>query len=231
DSDSIGKLLDEQMNCPLPSLLEVDPDLSPVVQAALEKMCAKKADARPGGMGEVIELLEAARPRPIEPAPIAIRASAAAVDFIFMLFAMGVPGVIIRFAGSATSLASLNWLPEFMAGLFLVAAQFGLEAWKGFTPAKYAFNLRVVRHDGLKAGTGPLLLRFLLRYPIVIAMLIPPHVPEVVMLTGLLQLAAIAAAFLCFFLFRRRTHSDLITRTRVIYVGSGKPVMPFRRKA
>jgi uncharacterized RDD family membrane protein YckC len=97
-------------------------------------------------------------------------------------------------------------------------------------PAKYAFNLRVVRHDGLKAGAGAVALRFLLRFPVIFPMLIPAAIPSLSRLAWILQTDAAVAAFVCFFAFKRRTHSDLLTRTRVIYVGSGEPVMPFRRR-
>jgi len=234
DADSIGKLLDEQMNRPLPSLLHEDPDMSPVVQAALEKMCAKKPEDRPADMGEVIALLEAARPRPIEPAPIAIRASAAAVDLIFTLFVLAIPGFVLHFlqsVGGQDDVGYPGWLPPVLAAVFLVLTQFGLELWKGTSPAKYAFNLRVVRHDGLKATAGPLALRFLIRFPIVIPMLVPALVIRTQVMFNYVQLAAIGIAVVCFFVFKRRTLSDLVTRTRVIYQGSGRLILPFRRRS
>jgi uncharacterized RDD family membrane protein YckC len=230
DADSIGKLLDEQMNRPLPSLLREDPDMSPVVQAALEKMCSKRPDDRPQDMGEVIELLEEARPRPIEPAPIAIRTSAVAVDLIFFTFVLVIPYVILNLLSGEDVHPETRWITVVAAGVFLTLSQFGLEWWKGTSIAKYAFNLRVVRHDGLPAKPGPLLLRFLLRFPIVIPMLIPPIAGRGEQLFNLLQLSAVAAGILCFFIFKRRTLSDLVTRTRVIYQGTGILILPFRRR-
>jgi uncharacterized RDD family membrane protein YckC len=148
-----------------------------------------------------------------------------------MFFIMGIPSLFLRYAEVQRGPGLWAWVPEFIAGLYLVAMMFGMEAWKGTTPAKFAFNLRVVQNDGLRARTGPVLLRFLLRYPVVILMLIPPEIPRLTAVISLLQTVVVGAALLCFFFFKRRTLSDLLTRTRVIYVGSGKPVMPFRRRA
>ena len=231
DADSIGKLLDEQMNRPLPSLLGEDPDMSPIVQAALERMCAKRPEDRPSDMAEVIKLLEDARPRPIEPAPIAIRTSAAAVDVLFMMFVLGISTTAVFWGSGGKELnPQFLWIIPFVAGVYLVLSQLGMEIWKGTSPAKFAFNLRVVRHDGLKAARSALAARFLLRFPLAVNMLIPTTSPDLDQLFLILQVTAMVAAVLCFFIFKRRTLSDLVTRTRVIYQGSGRLILPFRRR-
>jgi len=231
DADSIGKLLDEQMNRPLPNLLHEDPDMSPVVQAAFERMCAKRPEDRPQDMAEVIELLEAARPRPIEPAPIAIRTSAAGVDVLIMLLALGISTTAVFWLTGGKELnLRLLWIPPFVAGVYLVLSQLGMEIWKGASPAKYAFNLRVVRHDGLRASRSALAARFLLRFPLVVLMLTPTTSTGLDKEFLIVQGTVMVAGFLCFFLFKRRTLSDLVTRTRVIYQGSGRMILPFRRQ-
>jgi len=232
DADSIGRLLDEQMNAPLPSLLAVDPEMSPLVQDALERMCAKDPGDRPDDMEEVVEILEAARPRPLEPAPIAIRASAVLVDVLLASFILAMStGLVVLFVGGRELEEShLLWVPGFVTGIFLVLTQLGFEVWKGTSPAKYAFNVRVVRHDGLRAARSALAARFLIRFPAAVVLLVPMLPARIDQLLNLLQLVSIVAGVVCFFLFRRRTLSDILTRTRVIYRGTDRPVLPFRRR-
>ena len=80
DDDSLGMVLDQQMNKPLPSILTERPDLSSKVQRVLERLCAKRPDQRPRSMEEAVDLLESIRPTDLYLAPIGTRAIALLVD-------------------------------------------------------------------------------------------------------------------------------------------------------
>jgi serine/threonine protein kinase len=56
---------------PAPSLRAIRPDVSPALEAAYQKMMAKKPEDRPASMSELIMLLHASKPTSDDPAPAA----------------------------------------------------------------------------------------------------------------------------------------------------------------
>jgi serine/threonine-protein kinase len=211
--DNLGKVLDDQMNMPLPSITAERPDLSPDVQRALERICAKRREDRPESMREAIDLLENLKPRFLDLAPITIRTTALLVDVLLMFVILG---ALLHGAHRVFGV-NLHDTPWEGFGLLaiLLLTQLGFEAWTGISVGKYLFNLEVVRQDGNSAGLPTLAARFLCRFPG--APLLPLPGLLVGRLGSLLQLAAILAGVVCYYVLRRRTLSDLLTRTRVVY--------------
>ena len=173
---------------------------------------------------ERVRLLEEARPRPLHPAPIMARAAAFVIDGAFVLLGMmalvgvdalvlkgNTPGLVVSVLGSAV-LACFLLLPELR--------------W-GTTPGKSFLRLGVAAADGTRPGKGALAVRFLVRYPIALALTTEKDPNVVDMVFFALQALAIAGGFLCYFFARGRTLSDLLTRTRVVYrLPGGGPRVP-----
>ena len=205
------------MNTPIPSVRAERPDLPPAVERVLAKLCAKDAKERPASMDEVIALLEPLRPRQMEPAPIAARAAAAALD-------LGIAAVVTAALGFALIMLG-HWVgltldsDRFVKVVWAVvfpASQIVPEAWFGTTPGKRLFNLEVVRENGAHPGALALVFRFLLRWPGVLA-LVPTLPWQVAVAISLLQFVAIGAAGVAYFVLKGRTASEALTRRRVVY--------------
>jgi uncharacterized RDD family membrane protein YckC/tRNA A-37 threonylcarbamoyl transferase component Bud32 len=219
-SESIGQMIADQLNTPLPSVRELRPDLVPAIDRVLGKLCAKKPEDRPASMEEVAELFEELRPRPLETATFAARLFAYTIDMTIVTFACGV--VLAVFA------ALRHWLnfdlPD-VVGLAVSAAllfleQYAFEAWLGTTPGKWLFNLEVVAADGSAPRRTNLLFRFLIRFPIVLAVLAPISRTIVWIVCLNLQAISYLIAAGAFAAYRGRTVSDLVTRTRVVHRSS-----------
>ena len=216
-SEAVGKVLDDQMNRPLPSLLSTRPELSPLVDDVLAKLCAKKPDDRPADMATVIELFETIRPRAVEPAPIVVRAFAFGIDAVvvgtfffasvgalFVVDDLGVPNVLT---------STLRY--EFYVG-FLVLMHLVLEITKSTSMGKYLGHLEVVSNDGTPPGAVQLTLRFLLRYPSALLALVGPlGIDMLVIGLWMSQAAALFIGFAAALFPARRTLSDRLTRTLV----------------
>ena len=214
-SDNLGKVLDDQMNLPLPSILEVRPELPPAVQEVLEQFCEKRREDRPASMEDAIALIEDLRPSYLDLAPIALRATAALVDLLLWGILWG---AFIAFTDRIAGLSLKHTAWENVGTLVvLLLTQLGLEAWTGTSVGKYLFNLQAVRQDGGRPRFSVTLARFLCRFPVAVALPLPDMWLRGIIF--LVQVVSIAAAAVCYLLFRRRTLSDLLTRTRVVYRG------------
>ncbi len=222
DAPALGRLLDDQMNRPLPPLAVVRPDLPGTVQGVLARLAAKSPADRPTDAAEAIALLEGIRPRPLHLAPIATRIVAFGLDLVLVAAAVGIALAvemgIRRWMGQAPP-AEPGW-PAGLAGLVLLfLSQAGLEAWLSTTAGKRVFHLRVVRADGTRVGLARAAARFALCLPVVPLSLVPLEArwwnTAVLLVQGLALLAAAAGYF-----FRgRRTLADALTATRVVLRG------------
>ena len=224
DGESLGKVLNDQMNAPLPDVDAIRDDLPPAAQRVLERMCAKDPDARPETMEDVVALLERVRPRALDLAPLATRTVALAVD----LLSLGLPMMAAAFVLTVlhergVQSAFLDWLSGTTVCIVIALLSIGAE-WKfGGLPGKLAFGLRVVREDGTRPSLLALLWRLLLRLPLVAAFALPEILDPVgYVLVGLQILGGLSGA-VCYFVLDRRTLSDVLTRTRVVLHRTGDP--------
>jgi tRNA A-37 threonylcarbamoyl transferase component Bud32/uncharacterized RDD family membrane protein YckC len=222
-SESLGQMLQDQMNTPLPSVREVRPDLPPAIDRVLAVLCEKDPAKRPAKMEEVAALFEDLRPRPLEPATFMARFSAMSID-VGLMFAAGALASVVYFGShelAAEYLGGFQIVPKYVSFLLFVAAvivlNFGAEAWFQTTPGKWLFNLEVVRADGAAPSRTALFARFWLRFPFVIGFM-APHAVEWLSLTATgLQTLAVLAGAIAFVAAGGRTLTDLVTRTRVVY--------------
>jgi hypothetical protein len=213
-SDQVGEVINDQMNTPLPAASLARPGLPPALDEALQRMCAKEPDARPASMEEVIRLLEAARPRALDLAPLVPRGVAYMVDWIVCLLGVlavlgfdslvlggGMPALVMSFV-TIGIVALLQLLPEVR--------------W-GTSAGKALFHFGVARADGTRAGKGALVARFALRFPMWLSITTSkdPNLVDFAFLA--LQGLAVASGVVCYFFAGGLTLSDLLTRTRVVY--------------
>ena len=224
DGESLGKVINDQMNAPLPELDAVRDDLPPAAQRVLERLCAKQADDRPETMGELIELLESVRPRGLDLAPIATRTVALGIDVMTLILPFMAIGFVLKVLHEyGVDSSFVDWLGGTAISVAMVLAAVGAE-WKfGGLPGKLAFGLRVVREDGTRPSLLALFWRVALRLPIV-AVFALPGVLSIVgyALTGLQLVLGLSGA-VCYFVLDRRTLSDVLTRTRVVLHRAGDP--------
>lgn len=231
ESKSLGQLLQDHMNSPLPSLASLRPDLPPTVDAVLAKLCAKDPRDRPKSMDEVISLLESLRPRPVVVAPLFTRAAAFMADFFAATLAAVLAGLLLF--GIAQLIALIPFqLPGWARAVFgntvfllgpasaFAATLLLPEVWYGTTVGKVLFGLRVVRDDGNRPKMMPLVGRLLLRFPALVVLpleLFGTLSPFASIVGSGLQFLALVAGVVCYFLRDERTLSDVVTRTVVAY--------------
>jgi uncharacterized RDD family membrane protein YckC len=222
-SESLGQMLQDQMNTPLPSVRDLRPDLPPAIDRVLASLCEKDPEKRPAKMDEVAALFEDLRPRPLEPATFMARVSAVSIDVALMGAEGALASVVYLGANelSAAVLGGVQIVPKYVSYLLFVAAvvalNFGSEAWLQTTPGKWLFNLEVVRADGSAPGRAALFARFWLRFPFVIGFMVPQLIKWVALTASALQMIAVLACAVCFVAYGGRTLSDIVTRTRVVY--------------
>jgi tRNA A-37 threonylcarbamoyl transferase component Bud32/uncharacterized RDD family membrane protein YckC len=224
---TLGAMLDEQMNRPLPDLGELRPELPKQVQKTLQRLTAKEREKRPADMAAVIEILEDLRPQPLALAPLVARAAAILIDVLIYSLAVamltggaGIGFALMGFGDSGAWVRSL--LPAVNVGLWLFL-QLGMERLAGGSLAKLLFNFRVVARDGSRPEVRALVYRFLLRYPGSLLLLVPPTVPyalPILITAWALNSLALLVGVLCYAICGKRTLSDLLTNTRVIYRSS-----------
>ncbi len=217
-AESLGQMLQDQMNTPLPSICAVRPELPPALDRVLASLCEKDPARRPSSMDEVAALFEPLRPRPLELATIMSRATAMAIDATLLGL---VAGLLSGLALGLAKLLAFKVVPDYAFEVAFVAvaaaAQLGCEAWFGTTIGKWLFNLEVVRADGAAPGRLSLLVRFLVRFPGLAWFLLPASTAWIDITFTLLQLLAFVLGFAAFLAYRGRTISDLLTKTRVVY--------------
>ena len=212
------------MNQPLPDLGEHCPDLPKSVQKTLQAIAEKSREDRPADMATAIAMLEDLRPRFLDLAPLATRAVALIVDYLLtgfmMLLAAGGVGILLIILGAGEPSPWLTWLGQVVNLGIFVFAQLGMERLVGGSLAKLLFNLRVTAKDGGRPETRALVIRFLIRFPFAPLFLVPATISYAglaLLLGSLLLLVSILAGALCYYLRGRKTLSDVLTGTRVIY--------------
>jgi serine/threonine-protein kinase len=211
----IGTVINDQINARLPRLAARRPDLPAGVQEALDRMCEKDPARRPASMDEVVRLLEPLRPREIEAAPLATRATAALADLLLALVVAGALAFAIDKVG--LPVGGTIWDVYLFLSVFALLVLGGELAFQR-SPGKWLFQLGVVRPDGNRARPDRLALRFLLRYPYVpLAALLWASPPARLLALGA-QAAAVLLGVLVYYARRGRTFSDVVTRTRVAYL-------------
>ena len=217
---SVGAVLDQQMNAPLPSAVARRPDLAPAVDAVLSRLCAKSPGERPASMADVERMLERIRPREVHVAPLVPRVAAFFVDLV--LFAMAVIAVQAGLA-AVGALVGAPWLDEWLAApaalVVLVAGQAGLERAFGGSLGKLLLHLEVVRDDGARPSTRALALRLLARFPAALHLLVPaPILPAWAdTAANYAVLGVLVVGAVVHLVTRGTTPWDLWTRTRVAY--------------
>ncbi len=213
---SLGDVLHDQINTPLPSLLAERPDLPEGLDRVLRTMCSKKPSDRPSDMVEVVRLLEACRPRAVLPAPIVARAVAVGMDFLSAAVALGA----VAFAMNRASGRSLGEDLEFVIfSVLFLGFTVVAEVRHGMTLGKWFLNLRVRARDGSEPHRKALWLRGLLRFPgaFLWACALPILFGWVGTIAHLVGIGATVAGVVCFYAAKGRTLSDLLTNTRVTY--------------
>jgi serine/threonine-protein kinase len=214
---NLGEVLNDQMNTPLPPITARRPDLSPSIERVLGKLCAKSPEDRPADMHEVVELLEACRPRALHPAPIVARAVAVSLDLIASLVAM------MSISFTVEALKGEGALPENLhftvySVLFMLMTVVAETRYQ-LTIGKWFLNLCVRAADGSEAPRKAYFLRAVLRFPsfafgaVGLSMLLP----GVDLYVDVLGLAAILVGLIAFYATKGKTLSDLLTKTRVVY--------------
>jgi len=222
-SEQVGEVINDQMNSPLPDLADLRDDLSPALGKALDRMCAKDPAARPATMEEVAAMCRALRPRPIHPAPIIARGAAVCVDgfILFVILAAVVVGVGLAVYGTEgfgqtgrifNGVVAQSAMTGFCLAL-LTLTEFRL----GASPGMMLFGMEVVRADGTSPSYRQILLRFLVRFPVLLDVSPAEGYAAVGLAFVVLQCVAVGAGVVCYFFASGRTLSDLLTKTRVVY--------------
>ena len=221
DGPAVGAVLDDQIHAPLPSVASARPGIPESVDRVLARLCAKDVGARPADMEEAIALLESVRPRPVQPAPPAARIAALAIDALAVTVVAGALSSVYQWLrGAVGPLFLLDVLHDLTMCAVGAASQWGMERWKGASLGKILLNLRVVREDGAVPEDRALALRFVLRWPIFLAFLVPRAGGVLSAARKVLefaQLAAFAGGAGTYVVTKGRTLSDVVTRTRVAY--------------
>ena len=215
---SLGDVLHDQINTPLPSLTAERPDLPPSLERVLQRMCAKDPDKRPASMHEVVGLLEACRPRAVHGAAIAARGVAVAFDFLATVLAFGAISFLILWAGGKGLPAPLG---DVLFSVLFLAFTVVAEVRHRVTLGKWFLNLEVRAADGSEPSARALWMRGLLRFPGAFGWALAlPAIPGLGILSWVLAglaLTAIAAGVVTFYVAKGRTLSDVLTKTRVVY--------------
>jgi serine/threonine-protein kinase len=237
DSPQVGEVIHDQMSTPLPRLTLLREDLPPALEKALARMCAKDPEGRPASMAEVVAMLEALRPRPLTPAPLVGRIFATAIDLsiaavvwgglggllFFLLLTVAPSWLTTRQDGDHNAIS----LPGVLVGACGLAAislcHFLFEIEFAATLGKKLLHLRVVRSDGTPPARRALLLRFLWKYPGILAFFVPEGQDRILWVVAALQVLTWVVGTLWCFFADGRTLWDLLTRTRVVHRGGVSP--------
>ncbi len=218
DTPSLGALINDQINTPLPSLSELRPDLPPELDQVLCALCEKDPAKRLDDMDTVVERLEACRPHPVPPAPLATRGIAAGIDAVV---ALATVELLLQALDRGLGFEGLldHRVVLLLGPVFFAAYHIFSEAWWGQTPAKWLFGIEARAASGMRLKTASLAPRFLLRYPWVLVAPLEQFdlwVPFRFAGEGL-QALAILAGVIAYFATKGHSLSDLVTRTCVTY--------------
>jgi len=215
---SVGRVINDQINTPLPRIDAHRNDLPDALQELLDELCEKDADDRPEHMDLVVEMLEGLRPREIDKAPIAARGAAMLIDMAITLVLSLAALFPLQAAGLDPAHIERLFAPAFT--IILTLLLLGTELAFGTTYGKWVLELAVRRDDGTRASPRRLMWRYLWRFPAAPIWLLgffalPVAIDVIAEALGLLAILASIAAY---YLTRGLTISDLTTRTRVVYL-------------
>lgn len=217
EAKSLGQLIDDQLNTPLPALTAEQPDLPEALDEVLGRMCAKAPDDRFADMGEALAAIERCRPRPILPGTLVARGVAAAIDMIPTAGITTLVDLLMRMVFGVAA-AGVSWWENLTVALLFTGYHVVSEIRWGTTLGKWLLQLEVVTRTGAKPRARVVLPRFFLRYPfVVIAVLsLGSTAPWVGTMATIVQFAVIVVSIGTYALWRQRSLSDLLTRTRVV---------------
>ena len=221
DGDSLGKVINDQMNAPLPDLGAVRDDLPPAAGNLLARFCLKDPAKRPGTMGEVRALLAAARPRKLDLAPLATRAVAFVGDTLSLIIPLLAIATVSRSAAEWGLRGAVMELVHATVAVLGVGTLAVWSEWRfGGMLGKQAFGVRVVHESSMRPSVASLTVRLLLRAPLLLVFplaALPDAVADVgVWALAGLQLLAFVSAAACYLVLGQRTLSDVLTHTRVV---------------
>jgi tRNA A-37 threonylcarbamoyl transferase component Bud32/uncharacterized RDD family membrane protein YckC len=214
---TMGKVLSDQLNAPVPSLVALIPGLPPLVDEVLGHLCAKDPARRPATMREARTLLEGLRPRRIERAPLVARGAAYLIDRLltFTVWAAIMFLLSWREGKPASQVERVVAYGAFTA--LWVFGQLVAEMTWGTSLGKRMLRLRVRREDGMPASRRALVVRFCLRSP---EMLIGPATLFAFWTLDWMEgiaTVAILAGFVVALFRGGRTLSDHVSGTTVIH--------------
>jgi serine/threonine-protein kinase len=213
---SLGKVLSDQLNAPLPSVLATRPDLPAAVDEVLARLCAKDPARRPDDMEQVLQLLETLRPRRVLHAPLAARASAYALDWMIVALVLaGIQWVLGAALGIQVTKDD-RW-PGIAFCVLWAIVSLGMELWKQASPGKLLLHLAVVRREGLRPDPRALVVRFVARSPEALLGGIPIFPWWTFAWTEGAMGVALVAGLVCWLATQGRTLSDVVSRTTVAY--------------
>ncbi len=224
DGETLGRVIADQLNKRLPDVTTLREDLPVSAHTLLVRLCAKDPDDRPGSMQEVLRLIEDARPKTIDPAPLFSRGGAFLIDafLAFVLFLVSyvtVEGITFSIFEGVIGEWVRRILMIAVAGGLQLMLLVGMERRWGATPGKLAFQLCVVTAVGTQPSWRALIVRFVLRLPIFALLILPgPETWVIAFLAVIaLQVLFIVTGVVCFVILDRRTMSDVMTGTRVVH--------------
>jgi len=216
EAKSLGQVIDDQLNKPLPPLSDSVPDVPVALDDILQRMCAKDPADRPPDMDTVIAALEACRPRPILPATLVGRGVAAVID---LLPVVGIAALVDFGVERGLGLGRLTdtWWGGLVLLVLFAAYHLGSEIRWGTTPGKWLLGVEVVTSRGTEPRARDLVPRFVLNYPVVLVDLVnltgAVQIVDVVAFS--LQAGAVVASAFTYLFARQRSLSDILTRTRI----------------
>jgi uncharacterized RDD family membrane protein YckC len=213
---TLGKVLSDQLNAPLPLLAPTRPELAPSVDEVLARLCSKDPARRPAGMDDVLGLLERLRPRRVDRAPLAARGTAYVLDWLMTAVVWAAFHFLLT---NPLGLPIADGSPWTHAGFFglWTLGQLGMEVLQGASLGKQMLHLAVAREDGMPPARRALLLRFVVRCP---ECVVGPATLFALASFGVLEIvaaAALLAGAIASLFTQGRTLSDLASRTAVVY--------------
>ena len=134
DGNNAFAIANKHVNVPFPSLQEIAPHLPYSLVRIIERLCSKQAQDRYVSYDELLEALEAAKPKETHKAGFWVRGVALFIDLVIAGLFIGVVGWV----GFALQL--IYW-------------SYATGRW-GKTLGKHLMNLRVVRLNGRRLGFG-----------------------------------------------------------------------------
>lgn len=215
-AESLGELIDAQLNTPLPSLAEEQPDLPEALDELLHRMCAKAPEDRFHTMREVVEAVERCLPRPILPGSLVARGVAAGIDLIPTVGFAALIDMAVKRVFDVGGVSE-TWWGSIATVLLFALYHVGSEIRWGTTLGKWLLQLRVLTIRGVRPRARVVLPRFLIRYPAAIFGLLVPtaFVPWADEAGSIAQLVVVVGSVITYAAWRQRSVSDLLTRTRV----------------